>query len=360
MNGLGTRVGLAEPAPAALYRAGAFYRNARARLEAERAVLPRPAAGDRRAGRRRSAAVLAHLRPVPGDETAAILAAYSTLWMLGRHSRITLPIDTVIVHGRPELALTQDPEAFRQRTGARLIRAPEPDYDSTAAALGVALANPLADETRTRPGAHAQAAGLHPRHLPLGRARPPRRLLGAVSLFLIGRPPRPPLDSRPSARQTAAPSLAQGPGPGQARRREEGSSRNGSRSWRRSGATAGGLVGGSCGPSPADAPENTTIITSLGRRRVRAGLEEGGTTKAKKQLIVNFATPMSEDGSMPREIDGFLATSRGEPTLKRHFPFIEVSGLRTGSTRQPASAGGWPRTASSACPRPSRPSGGHR
>ncbi len=53
---------------------------------------------------------------------------------------------------------------------------------------------------------------------------------------------------------------------------------------------------------------------------------KSGMTKPKKQLIVNFATPMSEDGSVPREIDGFLTALRGEPMLKRHFPLIEVIG----------------------------------
>ena len=38
-------------------------------------------------------------------------------------------------------------EEFRQRTGARLVRSDKPDYDLRAAALGLALANPLADAT---------------------------------------------------------------------------------------------------------------------------------------------------------------------------------------------------------------------
>ena len=82
-----------------------------------------------------------------GDESTAILAANSTLWMMARHSAINLPIDTVIVHGRPNLTITQGPEVFRQRTGAQLIRCAKPDYDLAGAALGVALANSPADET---------------------------------------------------------------------------------------------------------------------------------------------------------------------------------------------------------------------
>lgn len=61
---------------------------------------------------------------------------------------------------------------------------------------------------------------------------------------------------------------------------------------------------------------------------------KSGMTKPKKQLIVNFATPMSEDGLVPREIDGFLTALRGEPMLKRHFPLIEVSGLKANSSKR--------------------------
>ncbi len=42
---------------------------------------------------------------------------------------------------------------------------------------------------------------------------------------------------------------------------------------------------------------------------------------------------MAEDGSLPREIDGFLASLRGDPSLKRHFPLIEVTGLRANPVR---------------------------
>ncbi len=65
MAGLGTRVGLAEPVPAALYRAGAYLPQATPRLEAVRAVLPRSTPGDRRDGRGVAAPLLAHIRPDP-------------------------------------------------------------------------------------------------------------------------------------------------------------------------------------------------------------------------------------------------------------------------------------------------------
>ena len=88
-----------------------------------------------------------------GQELAAMLAAYSTLWMLRRNARIHVPIDTVVVHGRPELSLGENPEDFRQRTGARLIRCPEPGYGIITAALGLAHADPSRSSRGTTSGA---------------------------------------------------------------------------------------------------------------------------------------------------------------------------------------------------------------
>ena len=186
MDELGTRVGLAEPAPAALYRAGAFYRKApRGSKLTARFFL----------GRQQAIGVLAAgAQPLfwhtfdlpPGDETTAILAANSTLWMLGRHSRITLPIDTVIVHGRPELALDAGPRGVPPAHRGPVDPLRQPDYDPAAVALGVALANPLADET-----GHDLARTLKPavsirEIFPWGELVLHGALVGAVSLFLIG------------------------------------------------------------------------------------------------------------------------------------------------------------------------------
>jgi hypothetical protein len=331
MHGLGTRVGLAEPAPAALHRAGAYYQksprasklNARFFLGKQQAIGVLAAGGQ---------PLFWHTFDLsPGDETTAIMAANTTLWMLARHSRITLPIDTVIVHGRPELALTQDPEAFRQRTGARLFRCPEPDYGPAAVALGTALANPLADESR-----HDLARGRKPtisirEIFPWGELALQGALLAAVSLFLIGTAAE--ANSRLDAVDSQLRSFSWLKHEDQSKLDTEQNAfkerlkvveafRGQRVRWSALLRTVAAAV-----------PETTTITGLSGEAEVET-TSKGTSAKPKKQLVVNFVTPNSEDGSMPREIDGFLTALRGEPALTRHFPLIEVTGFKLNPGQQ--------------------------
>ena len=118
LEGIGTRVALIESAPAGLFRAGAFLKKApRGSKLCIRFFLGRTQAiGVLALGMQ---PVLWHTFDLPAEDVlAAIMATYSTLWMQGRHCRIRVPIDTVVVHGRPELELAIKPEMFRERTGA--------------------------------------------------------------------------------------------------------------------------------------------------------------------------------------------------------------------------------------------------
>ncbi len=175
MGGLGTRVGLAEPVPAALYRAGAYHRKPpRGSVLCVRIFLgPHQAIGVLAAG---SQPLFWHTFDLtPGEETVAVLAAYSTLWMLWRNCRIPLPIDTMILHGRPEVVLTQRPEAFQQRTGDTVnsLRRAE-----LRCGFGRARSRPGQPPRRrvgARSVANAQALPHAPRDLSLGGACRPRR-----------------------------------------------------------------------------------------------------------------------------------------------------------------------------------------
>jgi hypothetical protein len=330
MNGLGTRVGLAEPAPDALYRAGAFYHKVprASKLTARFFLGPQQAIGVLAAG---AQPLFWHTFDLtPGDESTAVLAANSTLWMLARHSRITLPIDTVIVHGRPELALIQDPEVFRQRTGARLIRCAKPDYDLAAAALGVALANPLADETGYDLARDLKPAISIREIFPWGELALQGVLLGAVSLFLIGTVAE--ASSRLKAVDTQLRSFVWLKKDDQAKLDADKNALQ--EALKVVEAFEGKRVRWSAvlRTVAAAAPESTTITGLTGEAELEA-TAKGAPAKSKKQLIVNFSTPMAEDGSVPPEIDGFLTALRADPMLKRHFPLIEIPGLKANSGR---------------------------
>ena len=77
----------------------------------------------------------------------------------------------------------------------------------------------------------------------------------------------------------------------------------------------------------AAAPDDTVLMTLTGVAELDSSTKSSGG-KPKKQLVMSFTTPLSEDGSVPPEIDGFLTTLREEPAIKRNFPLIEISGLQ--------------------------------
>jgi hypothetical protein len=332
---LGARVGLIEPGPAALFRAGVYYRRApRGSQLCVRFFL----------GAHHAIGVLA-AGPQPlcwqsfdlpaGDETAAILAAHSTLWMMGRHARVTIPIDTVIIHGRPEVIFTQEEDEFRKRTGARLVRCGEPDYDLPAVALGLALANPLATATGLDLARTLKPPISIGEVFPYGELLLHGTLLGAVSLFSIAAAAE--ANHRLKAAGGGLKAFAWLKNQDQAkldaekksiqeRLKSVGVFRDSRVNWSGSLRTIAGAM-----------PEST-IITSLTGDAEMDAASRSGPAKGKKKLIVSFETPLAGNGSLPQEVDAFLSALRADAMLKRHFPLIEVSGFRANPARQGARA----------------------
>ena len=46
-------------------------------------------------------------------------------------------------------------------------------------------------------------------------------------------------------------------------------------------------------------------------------------------MVVNFTTPMGNDGAIPGEINEFIAALRLEKPLIRNFPTVNFSGVQT-------------------------------
>ncbi|WP_165220487.1 hypothetical protein [Aquisphaera insulae] len=325
---MGARLAILEPSPAGLMRAAAAVAPApRGRQLTMRFLL----------GKRRAIGIAAvGVQPLfwhgfdlaPGDETASVLAAHSTLWMLGRHSKIAAPVDRVYLHGRPDLELAIDPEKFRKRTGSRLLRLPGPDHDIASAAMGVALNNPL-----TEADGHNLAREFKP-PVPIGDIFPWAEVLlqGAMvaGVSLILHAAAADVDTRYRTARAEAAAFTWLKDQDQSKLDAEKKlletrlkTLEAFRQSRLDWSTQLRII--------AEDTPDTTIITSLvGDNETDLG-SKGGLGKGKKQFIVNFATPLGADGSMPGEIDRFISELRAEPAILGHFPTIEVSGLRTGS-----------------------------
>jgi hypothetical protein len=332
LSKLRTRVGLIESAPTSLCRAGEYYRKTpRGSKLCVRFFLGESQAIGVAAARQQP--LFWHTFDLtPGDETAAILAAYSTLWMMGRHARITIPIDTVVIHGRPELALSeQQQHAFGTRSGARLLRCDRPSFDGSAAALGLSLANPLTDELGLDLARTLKPQVTIRDIFPFGELVAHCALMCAVSLFLVC------VAAESSHRLRAVtgalkafPWLSnQDQGKLDGEKRTIQDRLKAVNTFRDSRVTWSALLR----TIAATVPESTLITTVTGEGEIEADAR-AGPAKAKKKLVVGFETPLAGNGSLPHEIDGFLATLRSDKTLKRHFPLIEVTGYRANPARQ--------------------------
>jgi hypothetical protein len=323
LHGLGARVAMIEPGPAGLVRAGGF-----------RKKLPR---GSKLAirfflGRTQAIGVLTtqsqpliwHTFDLPtADETAAILATYSTLWMQGRHAHITQPIDAVVIHGRSDLELTIKPESFRERTGARLFRCEGPGYESVEAALGTALANPFTEAIGLD-----LARGLKP-EVPIREIFPWSELVlegvlvVGVSLYLNSGALE--LQGRLESTRVELSAFSWLKNQDQAKLEKEKKALeervqvlDAFQATRVDWATPLGIISGAM-------PDSTLVSSFQGTVEGESGVK--ASSKAKTQMIVNFTTPLAVEGAMPLEINSFIATVRADPALRKRFSTIEVSGL---------------------------------
>jgi len=333
---IGTRVALIESAPAGLFRAGAYFKKApRGSKLCIRFFL----------GQTQAIGVLAlgmqpilwHAFDLPaGDLLAAVMATYSTLWMQGRHCRIHVPIDTVVIHGRADLELAIKPEMFRERTGARLLRCGEPGYESVSAALGTALANHYTDTSGLNLAREFKPPVPFREIFPWGELVLQGALVAGVSLFLHAGSVE--LETQLKTTQVAVKAFSWLKNQDQAKLEAEKkvlderlsaleAFHHGRVDWSAQLRTVAGVTPGS------------TLVTSfLGINE--AQLPGKGKSTAKSQMVVNFTTPMGSEGVIPSEINEFIAALRLEKPLRRNFRIVNFSGVQTkqAQAKQSASA----------------------
>jgi hypothetical protein len=75
-------------------------------------------------------------------------------------------------------------------------------------------------------------------------------------------------------------------------------------------------------------PDNV-FLTSLEARN-KLGSEKKGSRRGKpeKALVIRGAAPLTEDGSVPHEIDLFLNALREHPMLQKELPDMELADLQ--------------------------------
>ena len=235
----------------------------------------------------------------------------------------SLPIDTVIVHGRPDLKLSLKPEEFRERTGAQLLRCDKPDYESASAALGTALANPLTEATGLD-----LARGLKPvvpirEIIPWGELVLQGALVAGVSLFLHAGDVE--LNTQLKSTQVEIGTMPWIKDQDQAKLQAEKKlledrfkaldSFQGSRvDWSAQLRTVAG-----------DMPESTLVTSFQG---TAADQGQGSRAVPRARWLSVSRPRWRTDGAIPLEINEFIAALRVEPVLKQEFPVIDVSGVQ--------------------------------
>ena len=315
----------AEPSPCALLReAGRKHRpprNSRAYL---RVFL----------GRDQALAVLMAAPDLPlmwrpfalpaRGEAGAILATASSLRILGSYCGLEVEVDSVLIHGRPDLGgLAEEVDASPALQGVRVLRHEGPGLDVAAVAAGLTLS--------PRPGVESfnlvrslEGRSSFRNLFPWGQAVFQAAVLIMATFWLFARL----RDHRagaevirvedskyPWAAQISAETL----------RAEKQKLEKRVVAIRAFVETR--INWTSYTHDLADRlPTDLTLTAFHGQYDLEA-IGEKAVGKDKKILTLRLNAPIPRTGAMPREIDEFLQILRADPLLKRDFPKVELADL---------------------------------
>ena len=210
--------------------------------------------------------------------------------------------------GGPSSPLRRSQTSSASAPAARLVRSGQPSDELRSAAFGLTLANPLAESHGVDLARALKPAVSIGDVFPYGELLLHGALLGAVSLFSIGVSAEANhqlkavlgglkafswLQKQDQSKLDAEKKLIQ------ERLKAIGVFRDTRVNWSGSFRTIASAM-----------PESTIITGLAGDAEVEAG-SRSGPSRAKKKLIVSFETPLAGNGTLPQEIDGFLAALRG-------------------------------------------------
>ncbi len=320
----GIRPFRAEPAPCALLRAAANRRRTDRRAKVVLRLFLHDAQGLAVLAVNNMPVVWRSFSLARSDEASALLSVGRSLLTISRDCGIESALDTVIVHGRPDLARLLDVDWVQAELGAPIQWLDGPSLEGSQVALGLAMGG-LNEAER----AFDLAQTLKPRPslwelLPLRDAVLQGALLVCMALFLADRSYG--LSgsyARVVTEIAQHPRLATMQEPQLESQKRELTAKvaavkrflNHRVTW-----TSYGRELASCLPDNVflTAMEGVSELGTAGKRKV----------KPKKSLVLRGAVSVPPSGSIPKDVDRFLDTLRGHPRLQQDFPVVVLADLK--------------------------------
>jgi hypothetical protein len=263
------------------------------------------------------------------EDAVAVGAAIRSSQTLIRHCGIDLPLDIVLVHGRADLREELTSEEFVQRVGIPVAWCEGPESTGAEVAYGLALgclgqqSSDVVDLSQSM----TPSPSLW-QIFPWGEVAVQIALVLCMGLFMLSR--------SGAAQKAIAPVQAELAKHSWAASKPQTDLQNEQQLLTqkvdaiRKFVTSRILWTSYTHDISVRLPTTATLKTFQGI----CELESSGkmATKPKKSFIISAAAPISEDGTTPKEIDGFLTALRGHPLLQRDFPVVKLADIKCSQT----------------------------
>lgn len=263
------------------------------------------------------------------DVPSALSAAIRSCQTLIRHSGIDVPLDVVIIHGRADLRGELTGEEFVQKAGIAVIWCEGPELTGSAVAFGLALgclgeqSSQVLDLTKSM----TPSPSLW-QIFPWGEVAVQFALVVCMGLFMLTRSNGAHKAIAPVQAELAKHSWAVSKQQGDLQKEQQLLSQKVDAV--RKFVTSRILWTTYTQDISVRLPATATLKTFQGICELEFSEKLAG--KPKKSFVVAAVAPIGEDGTTPKEIDGFLSSLRGHPLLQRDFPLVKLADIKCSQT----------------------------
>jgi hypothetical protein len=260
---------------------------------------------------------------VAGNEQAALRAAIRSCQTLIGRFGIDAPLDVALVHGREDLREVLTGEAFSKQVGVPVVWCSEPGLTGSSAAYGLALGC-----VQEQPGdAINLTQSMTPQPtiwqiFPWSEVSVQVALVLCMALFLFGHARH--------VQQAVVPVNLELAKRAWAANKSQADLNKEQRELLQQVEAVKKFVSTRVRWTEYThdvaerLPEKSTLTLFQGM----CELEDGGK-KPKKLFTVRAEAPIDSNGTMPTQVDDFLTSLRGDPLLKRDFPNVELTDIKT-------------------------------